>query len=747
MNSSMPIQQNHSNKPGFPLRLFAAAFVLSLLTVAFSGWQAWQMHHRFQELSDKRAHVTEDIGRIMLFDEMLTMSARLAAATGDFSYENRYDQFDAQLTAVINHVRADLPQAEIAPHIEATDAANLALVKIELQAFALAHQGKRQEATALLTGAEYLRLKKVYADGMKKTADAMMAFIEMEQRHLHYLADLSAAANIAGILVLLAIWFFTARSARSWATERREFEGALQKSHDELGVLVKQRTADLSSTNEKLRYEIADHKLIELRLQESEEKFRKITASAVDAIITADDAGNIIGWNGAAARLFGYTEAEVNGQPLTVLMPERFRKLHSEGLARVAAGGVPHVIGNTVELVGLRKDGSEFPLELSLSQWKANYHHFFTAIIRDITEHKQTETAFRALVGTAAANVGAAFFHETVRSLSAWLGAECVIIGELEDGNRVRALAMQLDGQAIEHYEYALPGTPCNNVAHKGYCAYPEGVCQLFPSDKDLSDMGAEAYVGTPIRDNNGKAIGVLCAISRHKLVLPPMTQGVFEIIAARAGAEIKRQHMEEESLGAGIRLKEALENAIGAIAATLEQCDPYTAGHQRRVAQLAAAIGKEMGLASEAIEGIHFGGLIHDLGKISVPAEILGKPGRLSDIELGLIEVHAEAGYEIVKGIAFPWPVADMVRQHHERLDGSGYPQGLKDGQIALEARILAVADVVEAMSANRPYRPGLGMEAALEEITRTRGAQLDPAAVDACLRIVREKGFVFTK
>src|SRR3989339_1126286 len=173
-------------------------------------------------------------------------------------------------------------------------------------------------------------------------------------------------------------------------------------------------------------------------------------------------------------------------------------------------------------------------------------HLYSVHILEDITESKQTQAAFRALVGDAAANVGAAFFHETVRSLSTWLEAECVIVGEIMDGDRVQALAMQLDGQAVEHYEYALPGTPCDNVAHKGYCEYPEGVCQLFPTDKDLVDMGAEAYVGTPVRDKNGKAIGILCAISRHKLALPPMTQGVFEIIAARAGTEIERKQAEE---------------------------------------------------------------------------------------------------------------------------------------------------------------------------------------------------------
>lgn len=191
--------------------------------------------------------------------------------------------------------------------------------------------------------------------------------------------------------------------------------------------------------------------------------------------------------------------------------------------------------------------------------------------------------------------------------------------------------------------------------------------------------------------------------------------------------------------------LKKSLKDSIQAIAATLEMRDPYTAGHEKRVAQLAVATAHEMGLPETQIEGIHIGGLIHDIGKIQVPAEILSYPGRLSKAQFELIKAHPQAGYDIIKGIEFPWPVAQMILQHHERLDGSGYPQGLKGDEISLEARILAVADVVEAMASHRPYRPGLGIDKALEEISRNSGVHYDAAAVDACLRLFREKGFAF--
>jgi PAS domain S-box-containing protein len=210
---------------------------------------------------------------------------------------------------------------------------------------------------------------------------------------------------------------------------------------------------------------------------------------------------------------------------------------------------------------------------------------------------------------------------------------------------------------------------------------------------------------------------------------------------------EAQRRIAEQALIENQAKLRRGLEATIEAIAATVETRDPYTAGHQRRVSNLARALGKEMGLSETVQEGLHFGALVHDLGKIQVPAEILSKPTKLTKLEFELIKTHPQAGYDILKGIDFPWPVAEMVHQHHERLDGSGYPQGLKGDAIALEARILAVADVVEAMASHRPYRAGLGLEAALREIETKRGVWFDPAPVDACLRLFRENRFSFDK
>jgi putative nucleotidyltransferase with HDIG domain len=197
-------------------------------------------------------------------------------------------------------------------------------------------------------------------------------------------------------------------------------------------------------------------------------------------------------------------------------------------------------------------------------------------------------------------------------------------------------------------------------------------------------------------------------------------------------------------------RLQETLESLRKAFGATIqgmvsavESRDPYTAGHQTRSADLARAIATEMGLPHEKIDGIRVAGSIHDIGKLSIPAEILSKPKKLTDIEFSLIKEHSQKGYEMLKDVESPWPLAQIVYQHHERMDGSGYPRNLKGDEILMEARIMAVADVLESMASHRPYRPALGIEAALEEIEKNKGIFYDKAVASACLRLFREKGY----
>jgi len=240
-------------------------------------------------------------------------------------------------------------------------------------------------------------------------------------------------------------------------------------------------------------------------------------------------------------------------------------------------------------------------------------------------------------------------------------------------------------------------------------------------------EVGVFDYVAKPIRRNR-ILMSVANALCRRELEM-----------ANRAYSEGLEQMVAERTF----QLKEALDGIIQAIASTVEIRDPYTAGHQLRVAGLTFAIAKKMGLSEDQAEGVRVAGTIHDLGKISVPGEILSKPGQLSELEFRIIKTHPQTGYDILKDMKFPWPLARIVLQHHERMDGSGYPQGLSCENTLLEARILAVADVVEAMASHRPYRPALGIDVALEEISKNKGVLYDSEVVDACLKLFKENEF----
>jgi putative nucleotidyltransferase with HDIG domain len=205
------------------------------------------------------------------------------------------------------------------------------------------------------------------------------------------------------------------------------------------------------------------------------------------------------------------------------------------------------------------------------------------------------------------------------------------------------------------------------------------------------------------------------------------------------------RRKTEEKLKQSFDKLGRILEETVNALASAVGQRDPCTADHQRRVTKLACAIANEMDLSGDLVMGIRIAGLLHDIGKISVPAEILSKPSRLTTAEFDLVKVHPQIGYDILKAIEFPWPVAKIVLQHHERLNGSGYPQGLRAPQILLSAKIIGVADVVEAMCSHRPYRPAPGLEKALEEITQNKGKLYDPDVVDTCIKLFKNKDFKF--
>jgi PAS domain S-box-containing protein/putative nucleotidyltransferase with HDIG domain len=274
----------------------------------------------------------------------------------------------------------------------------------------------------------------------------------------------------------------------------------------------------------------------------------------------------------------------------------------------------------------------------------------------------------------------------------------------------------------------------------------------LAPWHEEWRRRDFKAIIALPLIVE-GKTIGILDISAQDPgafdpeevLLLEELAGGVaFGIWSLRTDQERRRAEAEvQRSLE---KLKKALDGTVLAVAKTVEMRDPYTAGHQRQVAQLAAAIAQEMGFSPARVEGMRVLGCLHDIGKIAIPAEILSKPGRISSMEFTLIKDHPRVGYEIIKDIDFPFPLAEGILQHHERLNGSGYPQGISGSDIILEARILGVADVVEAMAHHRPYRRSLGIGPALEEISRNRGILYDPEVVDICLKLFNEKGFSFS-
>ena len=259
----------------------------------------------------------------------------------------------------------------------------------------------------------------------------------------------------------------------------------------------------------------------------------------------------------------------------------------------------------------------------------------------------------------------------------------------------------------------------------------PKQICNIANKEFNIIDIYVIGFSWDDI-DSGGVTI-----FPKHDIA--PF-KDMIETIINQAAIAIMRIRSEEDLRKSKQKLRSTLDGTIHTIAATVEARDPYTAGHQTRVADLAAAIATEMHLSREQVEGIRMGGIIHDLGKINVPAEILSKPGKLSELEFNLIKTHPQVGFDLLKEIEFPWPIAQMVLQHHEKMDGSGYPQGLKGDEILLEARILAVSDIVEAMASHRPYRPAHGIEKALKQIKQDKGTLLDPKVVDTCLKVFKE-------
>lgn len=327
----------------------------------------------------------------------------------------------------------------------------------------------------------------------------------------------------------------------------------------------------------------------------------------------------------------------------------------------------------------------------------------------------------------------------------------CVGLGDGGPGRRIQTIAQHGaddDFLALVHGTWAEAGDESDIVGRALWSGLVQ-VSEDIASDRSMTRLreaalqrGYRSAIAVPFRLPEGTLACLslyagtcdVWSLPERKLLQEIAADLAFGIAAIRT--ELARNQNQKS-------LRIALEQTIEVIANTIDERDAYTAGHQRRVASLCAAIGAELGISAERIQGLRLAATIHDLGKIGVPAEILSKPSQLTPLEFEMIKLHAQAGYDILRNVTFPWPIAQTILQHHERMDGSGYPSGLKGDELLLESRIMAVADIVEAMSSHRPYRPALGIDAALAEIEAQGGVTLDAGAVAACLRIFREKDY----
>ncbi|HEX6829354.1 MAG TPA: HD domain-containing phosphohydrolase, partial [Burkholderiales bacterium] len=301
-----------------------------------------------------------------------------------------------------------------------------------------------------------------------------------------------------------------------------------------------------------------------------------------------------------------------------------------------------------------------------------------------------------------------------------------------------RAIGKKLQSK-LAMLEQTLERLSASEARYRGMFEHNSAVMLLIdPTDGCIADANPAAGSSVP---------GAQCLPSRHRLssgeirdvevYSGPISAGGHGLVYCIVHDVTERRKAEEQVRSYLERLEAAMMSTIDAVRVMSELRDPHTSIHEQRVSDLAAGIALEIGLSSEQARQIRVIGLVHDIGKVTIPAEILSRPGPLTELEFALVKHHAEQGYEILKRVDFQWPVAEAIRQHHERMDGSGYPRGLRGEEILLKARIIAVADVVEAMSMHRPYRPGWGTGAALEEISSGAGTAYDPRAVQACLTL----------
>lgn len=470
------------------------------------------------------------------------------------------------------------------------------------------------------------------------------------------------------------------------------------------GYLVKpfQKT-ELNST-----IHMALHRFeMDMILKEREQRFKRLASAAFEGILMTQ--GNIIvDANDRAAQMFGYTIDSLIGKDLRILfmpLPGAHNCFLQDSIEETLC-----------EALGRRKDMTNFFVEIRTRVTKYPNQTLRVLAVHDISIRKRAEEE--------ASNA-----HDFTNKVLEKSPFGVFVIDDLGVVEYLNPAMLRLSGEDKEnlmganllyHESYLKAGLSAKlHQALMGDGFFLGPVEYFVPSSDQVK---VKNFTGVPFKENGKVKVAVF-----------------VEDIS-------KRMSVEAELKLSFWKMQKTIESTVYAIAKMVEKRDPYTAGHQERVAYLATAIAEKMGLAESVVNSVHMAAIIHDVGKMYIPAEILSKPGQLSDPEFNMIKTHATYAADILGEIEFPWPVVDTVIQHHERFDGSGYPSGLKGEEIIQEARIIAVADVVEAMASHRPYRPSLGIESAINEIKSYSGTRYDPTVVKACLDMYNNSEFDFS-
>ncbi|MFY9329006.1 MAG: PAS domain S-box protein [Georgfuchsia sp.] len=457
--------------------------------------------------------------------------------------------------------------------------------------------------------------------------------------------------------------------------------------------------------------DMTERKQAEDALRESEEKLRVIFDNAVDGILVAElGTRKFLAGNPAICRMLGYRPDEIVHFGVSDIHPEQDLPYVLEQFQRQLRGEIQIATDMPVK----RKDGSVIYADIKAAHVLFGGADCLLGQFSDVTERKLALDALRDA-------------EEQFRGL-----VEQSITGIyiIQDGKFAYVNPRFAEIFAYNSADELIGIDPLLTVHEKDRCTVAENMRRRL--EGKATNI---AYEFTALRKDGSKFdVGVQGSSATYRG--RPAIIGILQDISEKKRAQEKIQLYMEQ-------LKTAFMSTVKVATTISEMRDPYTTGHERRVAEIAVAVGAELGFDDNQLEGLRVAGHLHDVGKINIPAEILSKPGKLSPIEYQLVQGHPQAGYDVLESVEWPWPVAQVALQHHERMDGSGYPQGLKGEAILLEARIMAVADVVEAMSSHRPYRPGLGIETALAEIERGCGTLYDPVISGTCLRMFRIKGF----